>query len=123
MLYWLAFSIIEHLAPIELLLIEEPENGLHPSRIREVMKILRKISEKTQVVLATHSPLVINELQPEEVTIVTRTPERGTICTPIAKTKDFAERAGIYALGELWLSFADGNLEEDLVGDSATGQA
>ena len=123
MLYWLAFAIIEHLSPIELLLIEEPENGLHPSRIREVMRILRKISEKTQVVLATHSPLVINELQPEEVTIVTRTPERGTICTPIAKTKDFAERAGIYALGELWLSFADGNLEEDLVGDSATGQA
>ncbi|NJN00385.1 MAG: ATP-binding protein, partial [Aquincola sp.] len=66
MLYWLAFAIVEHLSAPQVLLIEEPENGLHPSRIREVVRILRKISESTQVILATHSPLVINELQPED---------------------------------------------------------
>lgn len=102
---------------LKLLLLEEPENGLHPCRIREVMHQLRKISERTQIVLATHSPLVINELQPEEVTIVTRTPERGTICTPMTQTKNFRERAKVYALGELWLSYADGELEEELVGE------
>jgi len=116
MLYWLAFAIIEHLTPQSMLLIEEPENGLHPARIAEVMTILRDVSQRTQVLVATHSPLVINELQPEEVTIVTRTPERGTICTPMVKTKNFAERSKVYALGELWLSYADGNLERELVG-------
>ncbi len=115
MLYWLAFAIVEHLSAPQVLLIEEPENGLHPSRIREVVRILRKISESTQVILATHSPLVINELQPEEVTIVTRTEERGTICTPMVQTKNFEERARVYALGELWLSYADGELEKELV--------
>jgi len=115
MLYWLAFAIIEHLAPQQILLIEEPENGLHPARITEVMRVLRDVSQRTQIVLATHSPLVINELKPEEVTIVTRTPERGTICTPMKDTKHFETRAKVYALGELWLSFADGNLESDLV--------
>jgi len=115
MLYWLAFAILEHLAPQGILLIEEPENGLHPARIAEVMKVLRDVSKRTQIILATHSPLVINELQPEEVTIVTRTPERGTICTPMVETKNFAERSKVYALGELWLSYADGDLERELV--------
>jgi predicted ATPase len=119
MLYWLAFAILSSLSSRSVLLIEEPENGLHPSRIGEVVRILRKISERTQVIMATHSPLVINELQPEEVTIVTRTPERGTICTPMTQTKNFEERARVYALGELWLSYADGNVEEELVGESS----
>ena len=45
----------------------------------------------------------------------TRTAERGTICTPMTETKHFQTRKETYALGELWLSFADGNLESDLV--------
>jgi predicted ATPase len=120
MLYWLAFSMIEYLNPIGMLLIEEPENGLHPSRIPEVMRILREISKRTQVIVATHSPLIINELSPEEVTIITRTPEAGTICTPMLETKSFAERSKIYALGELWLSYADGDLERELVTDGSS---
>lgn len=115
MLYWLAFAIVEHLAPVEMLLIEKPENGLHPSRIREVVTILREISKRTHVLLATHSPLVINELGPDEVTIVTRDAERGTICTPMRETKMFEQRSKVYALGELWLSYADGNFETELV--------
>jgi predicted ATPase len=118
MLYWLAFAVLDSLQRRHVLLVEEPENGLHPSRIREVMRILRDISQRAQVVLATHSPLVINELEPDEVTIVTRTPERGTICTPMRQTKNFEERAEVYALGELWLSYADGDLEKELVEDS-----
>ena len=123
MLYWLAFAVIEYLNPVGILLIEEPENGLHPSRIAEVMRILRDVSKRTQVLMATHSPLIINELKPEEVTIVTRTPEAGTICTPMTATKNFAERAKIYALGELWLSYADGDLERELVVPGTPGAA
>jgi predicted ATPase len=119
MLYWLAFAIIEHLAPQQILLIEEPENGLHPARVTEVMRVLREVSQRSQIILATHSPLVINELKPEEVTIVTRTAERGTLCTPMRDTKHFETRAKVYALGELWLSFADGNFESDLVDTKA----
>jgi predicted ATPase len=117
MLYWLAFAIISHLAPVEMVLVEEPENGLHPSRIAEVVRIFYKISASTQVVLSTHSPLVINELQAHEVTIVTRNPEKGTVCTPMMQTKNFKERSEVYALGELWLSYADGDFEKELVGD------
>jgi predicted ATPase len=124
MLYWLAFAIVEYIAPTGILLVEEPENGLHPARIKEVMRVLREVSKTTQVVMATHSPLVINELEAEEVTIVTRDAMRGTLCTPMINTKNFAERSKTYALGELWLSYADGDLEKDLVGpDTSAAKA
>ncbi len=118
MLYWLAFAALPHLAPTPIILIEEPENGLHPSRIGEVMRVLRDISNTSQVIIATHHPLVINELQPDEVTLITRTPERGTIATPLPKTKNFEQRSKVYALGELWLNYADGDFESDLVAES-----
>jgi predicted ATPase len=119
MLYWLAFAALPYLSDTAICLIEEPENGLHPARVAEVVRVLRDASQHTQILLATHSPLVVNELQPDEVTIITRTPERGTIATPMAQTRNFAKRSKAYALGELWLSYADGDLEEKLVGDGS----
>jgi predicted ATP-dependent endonuclease of OLD family len=115
LLYYLAFEAIQYLAPKALLLVEEPENGLHPARIVEVMRILREISKTTQVLLATHSPLVINEMQPEEVSVVTRKPDEGTKVTPMKETANFEKRSSVYALGELWLSFADGVEEAPLL--------
>ncbi len=118
LLYFLAFATIGELAGPDgplLWLVEEPENGLHPARIKEVVQILRAMSESgQQVVLATHSPLVVNELQPEEVTIFQRDPVTGTRATRMVDTIDFAERFKDYALGELWVSF----LEEHMVRES-----
>lgn len=120
LLYFLAFTVLPLLRPVSTVLVEEPENGLHPSRIAEVVRVLRDLSKTTQVVIATHSPLVINELQPEEVTLVTRTPTHGTKFTPIAETPNFKERSSVYALGELWLSYADGKTEAALLAPTGT---
>lgn len=122
-LYWLAFDTLRYLEGDWVLLLEEPENGLHPSRIAEVMKSIRNVVEtsagKIQVIMATHSPIVVNELHPDEVTLITRDAERGSIATPITKTQNFEERSKVYALGELWLSYANGRDEVDLVPLSA----
>lgn len=117
LLFYLAFAALQHLDPVALLLVEEPENGLHPSRIADVMRILREISKTTQVVLATHSPLVINEMQGDEVTLVTRDPKQGTQVRLLSSTPHFAERSKVYALGELWLSYANGLDEAPLLRD------
>lgn len=115
LLYFLAYSAIPYLDPCSILLVEEPENGLHPARIAEVMAILREVSKTTQVLIATHSPLVVNELQPEEVSVVTREPEKGTRVTPLMETPNFEERSKVYALGELWVSYANGDDEGPLL--------
>lgn len=119
LLYYLAFEALRHIEDVNLLLVEEPENGLHPARIADVVKVLREISESgTQVVMATHSPLVVNELAAEEVTLVTRpSVEEGTKLTPMRETRNFEQRSKVYALGELWLAYADGETEQLLISD------
>jgi predicted ATPase len=114
LLYFLAFAAIRCLEPVSLLLVEEPENGLHPARTREVMAVLREISKTTQVVLATHSPLVVNELDGKEVTVLTRTAEHGTRAALLADTPNYAQRSEVYKNGELWVSYCDGGQEEPL---------
>lgn len=118
LLYYLAFAAIpEFSGGLSTILLEEPENGLHPARIREVLAVLRTMHEQhnAQVIMTTHSPLVINELKPEEVSVVTRPSViTGTVVTKIADTPNFEKRSGVYALGELWLSYADGKVEAPL---------
>ncbi|MHB1309022.1 MAG: methylation-associated defense system AAA family ATPase MAD3 [Limisphaerales bacterium] len=47
-------------------LIEEPENGIHPRAIETVLQSLSSIY-RSQVLLATHSPVALNMLEPQDV--------------------------------------------------------
>ncbi|MBI5533898.1 MAG: AAA family ATPase [Deltaproteobacteria bacterium] len=117
LLRFLALATLRFLSPCSVVLIEEPENGLHPARIAEAMQGLRAFASasNTQVLIATHSPLVIDELTADEVTVLTRPSVGvGTRAIPIKNTHNFEKRAGVYKLGELWLAYCDGNQEEPL---------
>ena len=52
----------------KLMTIEEIENGVHPSRLGLLVELLRSQSELTgtQIIATTHSPLLIEWLEPEE---------------------------------------------------------
>jgi energy-coupling factor transporter ATP-binding protein EcfA2 len=115
LLYFLGFMALQHLGASELFLVEEPENGLHPARIAEVMAILREISKTSQVVIATHSPLVVNELKGDEISIVTRHPATGTSATLLKDVPGFEEASKVYQPGEFWVSYCDGKMEEPLL--------
>ena len=71
----LAYLAILYLPqPPRVLLLEEPENGIHPKRLRDVLGILRELIQEqshTQVVLTTHSPSALDSSAPEEVTLCT----------------------------------------------------
>ncbi len=89
--------------------VEHPENGFYPGAIAGLMARLRAMAEHAQVLMTTHSPLVLNEMQPDEVTLVRRDPKTDeTVFLPIAKTANLADRLKVYALGELWVSYLDG---------------
>ena len=48
------------------LLIEEPENGVHPRAIQSVVDGLRQVTDG-QVIMASHSPVVLGTLDPRDV--------------------------------------------------------
>lgn len=101
-----------------LILIEEPENGLHLSRLQSVVDMLRKISEGAlgnpprQVIITTHSPLLLNYTRPEEVRIVRRDLEKGTLVTPMSDVPDVDELLGEFGAGELWYLLGEQALVE-----------
>jgi predicted ATPase len=103
-----------------ILLIEEPENGLHPSRLKLVVDLLRKISKgevgnrPRQVLLTTHSPILLNFAQPEEVRILTRDPERGTQVKPMTEVSNIKTLLEEFAPGELWYLLGEDALLKEL---------
>ena len=63
----LALTIPAYLDDLDgVFLIEEPENGIHPRAIETVIQSLSSIYEG-QVLIATHSPVALNLLEPEQV--------------------------------------------------------
>lgn len=106
----------------QILLVEEPENGLHPSRLKLVIDILRKIStgqvgnQARQVILTTHSPLLLNLVQPDEVRIFRRDEMGATQVVPMDRLPNIERLQREFAPGELWYLFGE---EELLTGPTA----
>jgi len=115
LLYFLAYAALQHLEGSRLFLVEEPENGLHPARIAEITRILREIAKTGQVVIATHSPLVVNELTGDEISVVTRDVKTGTHAVLLKDVPGFDDAMKVYQPGEFWVSYADGKSEEPLL--------
>ena len=96
-------SILCHPEPPLLICIEEPELGLHPDIIPQVAKLLKSASERTQLIVTTHSKHLIDELHdtPESVVVCERYPEHGTKLERLDKA-DLEAWLEKYELGELW---------------------
>jgi len=118
---FLGILALAHLPePPPLLLIEEPENGIYPKRLEEVVRLLKQLVERTdrgpfpQIILSTHSPYVLSFFEPEEVTFLSRTPGKADApvrARPLRDAPHIRERLGKeFYLGELWYNLS----EEDL---------
>jgi predicted ATPase len=61
----------EELLP-SVIFIDEPELGLHPSAVGIIGKLIKAVSAKRQVVVATQSPRLLSECAPEDIVVVER---------------------------------------------------
>lgn len=52
--------------------IDEPELGLHPFALSLLAALIHEASEKTQVIVSTQSPTLLNHFEPEHVVVVDR---------------------------------------------------
>ena len=82
-LYFLALLCIVHQPnPPKLLLLEEPEKGIHPRRIKEILDFIFQLVEDKdiQVIMTTHSERVLDEFEdiPEAVFIFDKDEEGAT---------------------------------------------
>jgi predicted ATPase len=61
----------EELLP-NVIILDEPELGLHPFAINVISGLIKSISSKSQVILATQSPYLLDFFEPDDVIIVER---------------------------------------------------
>jgi predicted ATPase len=57
--------------PPKLLVVEEPEQAVHPGVLGVLADAFREAAERTQIIVTTHSPHFIDHFEPEEVRVVT----------------------------------------------------
>lgn len=75
-----------------LMLIEQPEDGIHPGLLHKLIPLLKTYSDLGQVILASHSPMVFNRLNPEEIRLVEMKGAATTLRALSAKEIRGAER-------------------------------
>lgn len=100
-------ALLHDKKPPKLTCIEEIDHGLHPYLFDRLVERLREASQRTQILLATHSPLLVNRLLPEELIVVERAPDGSTRMPAITAAQvraKFGAAGGDLALGELWFS-------------------
>lgn len=88
--------------PPKLICIEEPELGLHPDVLPKLADLLLKASERTQLIVTTHSDILVDAMTetPEVVIVSSKTQGRTTMNR--LKADELEEWLKQYRLGQLW---------------------
>ena len=82
------------------ILLDEPELGLHPYAITLLASLLKEASTESQIIAATQSPILLDHFDPEDVLVG----DRADGATELRRLD--GERLGVwledYSLGQLW---------------------
>lgn len=86
--------------PPSTIIIDEPELGLHPYAIEILAELIQAASEKTQLIVSTQSPALVDYFEPENIIVVNR--KQGASTFERMKRQDLSEWLDNYSLGDLW---------------------
>lgn len=100
--YLCLLAILLHPTPPPLICIEEPELGLHPDVMPAMARLLKQASERTQLIVTTHSEVLVDALgdTPEDVVVC----EKHDGCTTFNRLDGEKLKVWLkdYSLGMLW---------------------
>ena len=82
------------------ILVDEPELGLHPYAIGLLASMIRQASVETQVIVSTQSPFLLDHFHPEEVLVADRV--NGATELNRLESAELDVWLEEYSLGELW---------------------
>ncbi len=88
--------------PPPLICIEEPELGLHPDILPKVADLLKAASERTQLIVTTHSDILVDAMTDRPECVVVCNKHEGATKMERLNPDDLAEWLTKYRLGQLW---------------------
>ena len=82
------------------ILLDEPELGLHPAAITILASLIKQVCTETQIVVATQSPLFLDHFEPQDVLVA----ERAKGATQFRRLEGEKLKIWLedYSLGQLW---------------------
>ena len=83
-----------------LILLDEPELGLHPMAIQILAGLLRKASHFSQLIISTQSPNLVSEFEAEDIIVVEH--KEGASTFKRLEEEKLENWLDEYSLGELW---------------------
>lgn len=90
----------------DVIVIDEPELGLHPAALHQLGGLLQSASSRCQVIVATQSAALLDSLRPEDVVVVSKSPlpAGGGSATAVSRLDAAKLQAWLeeYSLGQLW---------------------
>jgi predicted ATPase len=103
-------SLLQDPKPAALTCVEEIDHGLHPQALELLVERLREASERTQFIVATHSPAFADRLRPEELVVCERRDDGSSAIPALSldRVNDIVRASEGEPLGELWFSGALG---------------
>lgn len=84
----------------KVIVIDEPELGLHPFAIDVLSEMIKDASLHSQIIVATQSPLLIDNFEMKDIMVIERE-EDHTLARNIDQTT-YAEWLKDYSISELW---------------------
>jgi len=82
------------------ILVDEPELGLHPYAIEMLAALIRQASQKTQVIASTQSSLLLDHFDPADILVANRV--GGATVVSRLEASQLSGWLGDYSLGQLW---------------------
>ena len=102
--YLCLLAILLHPKPPSLVAIEEPELGLHPDVVAHVAELLVNASQRMQVVVTTHSRMLVDALSDYPSSVVVCEQENGESRFERLDNERLKTWLDAYSLGDLWSS-------------------
>jgi predicted ATPase len=100
--YLCLLAILCHPEPPPVVCVEEPELGLHPDVLPELARLLIEASERSQLIITTHSDILVDAMtgRPESVVVCER--HDGKTEMRRLRKEELAAWLDKYRLGQLW---------------------
>ncbi|SFP72781.1 AAA family ATPase [Sphingomonas rubra] len=97
---------------VSMVLLDEVEDGIEPHILPDLIRSIAGQSQ-AQLLMTSHSPLLVNFFDADEIRFLTRDDDGSTIIAETADMKSFASSAQFLGVGEIWANTAADRLSRE----------
>ncbi|MFP4435406.1 MAG: AAA family ATPase [Phycisphaerae bacterium] len=112
-------AICSRTPDLDILLLEEPENGVHPQGLRETIEMLRPLASDldVQLILTTHSPYLLDLVEPEEVKVFHKKADGSVEAKAMSDYEEVQVMKKHFMTGTIWTELGEERIMEGAKGE------